>query len=959
MKQFKLIGTCILILFSMVSLVNAISTNNVEAYWKLDNLLNDSTGNGHTLTNSGSNFTINGKINEALLFNAAADKSTTSIFAGTASINAWVYLNSNSTTKAIVADRNVAGYYLTIDNNLLGEIHVLDDIGGTSQHCYSEGMSWNTGEWYMVTFVINGTSSMFYRNGINIPIGVKGCAITDTSTLTTGDAGQGLTVGNFANTNVDFDGRIDEVGIWTNYKLTPTNISDLYNNDTGLQYPFVIAPIVPGINFINVTINDRENWNNTLFNTYNLTLDVELLNVSTNDNINVTYTVNNYTPENNQFITNNLTGSVNFNRSASYPFNQYVKFINTNVNGDPEINGTKIGFGGIYSSLSDTALAFCNMTLSSERVFSSQSQTLNTDAYFWNGTNFVLELNVTILDFLRATECEIFGNDATYELDLFAINNETNTNYTGNHFHIDTTPPIITFNNNTEWNDGYTINLSLFNITCSDANLDTCIVYWDDGTNTTNTTGNITGTKTFTNNSNHTFIVEAIDQVGIHINSTGTFLLNPYQYFNFKLENGTAITNYTFGGKQFNDTANFTVYNDILNLGSNNLTFEKFGFKTQTFNILINLTSELNETFNISEATIFVTIRDKSDSTIVTGTNFSLEFIATVGLLDYTITGTYNVSNLFFKDEQYQLVVSGDGYTTESNFFNFNNKEDIYLDVFVDNSSTSGFVIVKVVDKFGKGIPGEITRALQWDSVTSQYLQVVEGLTDDGGNSILQIILDDKQYIFTTTVGGITVNSTQQFIPTALNGKEIVLSIEPGATEEDYVFKETRWNIIETYNETSRISNITFSWTSDSSVEGCIIYYRITNGERLLLDENCFTSESAIITSEVIINSSYDVIASIGFKESGIFTEVDYFNYYSIIHPSQIFKSLNIHYYIMPLLNLLAVLISLSNIFVGALAAILFNGGAIYIVPDFTSKAVIAFQMVIALIIIGVARKKK
>src|SRR6056297_140566 len=167
------------------------------------------------------------------------------------------------------------------------------------------------------------------------------------------------------------------------------------------------------------------------------------------------------------------------------------------------------------------------------------------------------------------------------------------THLTGYHFHVDTTPAIITFNNNLNFEE-YTINLSDFNITCSDINLDYCYVSWDDGTITNSTTENITGTKTFTFNGNHTFNITAVDIANNHISESGEFFIDPRFtiYFNNNTDN---LQNFTINGVFFEEFFFGNIYD--YGLTSNNFTFQKSGFQEIDFQLnFTNNYTNLNQT---------------------------------------------------------------------------------------------------------------------------------------------------------------------------------------------------------------------------------------------------------------------------------------------------------------------------------------------------------------------------
>lgn len=87
------------------------------------------------------------------------------------------------------------------------------------------------GVWVHVVATISGTTATLYVNGISVGTGtftgIRG-VLVNTNNIGGGfsDSGERIIQGN-----------IDEVGFWTR-SLAPSEITNIYNNGVGLQYPF-------------------------------------------------------------------------------------------------------------------------------------------------------------------------------------------------------------------------------------------------------------------------------------------------------------------------------------------------------------------------------------------------------------------------------------------------------------------------------------------------------------------------------------------------------------------------------------------------------------------------------------------------------------------------------------------------------------------------------------------------
>jgi len=128
--------------------------------------------------------------------------------------------------------------------------------------------------WHMITGIYTGTSGrgLIYLDG-NI-VGNE-----SDGSITTGNTS--LFIGNSSiNNNADFDGIIDEIGVW-NRTLSSSEISDLYNNGSGLVYGVPTQNYTIIFNLTNIlsgqqisTSGPQHNFDISCNNGYNV-IDVE------------------------------------------------------------------------------------------------------------------------------------------------------------------------------------------------------------------------------------------------------------------------------------------------------------------------------------------------------------------------------------------------------------------------------------------------------------------------------------------------------------------------------------------------------------------------------------------------------------------------------------------------------------------------------------------------------------
>jgi hypothetical protein len=131
----------------------------------------------------------------------------------------------------------------------------------------------DTSGWHHVVVSTGSANSTMYFDGVQVATASKGSVSQSAYAGTLGSHG--------ARNGEYFTGRIDEVGFWNGKALNSSEVTELYNNGSGLTYPFV--PLVPVIylNSISPLNNTYTNLTTPVFS-FNVTgiVDVPSFNAS-------------------------------------------------------------------------------------------------------------------------------------------------------------------------------------------------------------------------------------------------------------------------------------------------------------------------------------------------------------------------------------------------------------------------------------------------------------------------------------------------------------------------------------------------------------------------------------------------------------------------------------------------------------------------------------------------------
>lgn len=662
-------------------------------------------------------------------------------------------------------------------------------------------------------------------------------------------------------------------------------------------------------------------------------------------------------------------------RSSTLGYPQIINFNLTGGNISTPTQFYDTGFGNainsIYTSNNQIILSFQDSTNSkgmfaiSEQFTSASGITFNnpTQNQYLNSTSFLL--NVSFTQITNST----YKLNGGLETTLGTNENESTANLTGIeglntltvftntsgdlsnssiNFTIDTINPIITNNIPLESNS-YSFNGSWFS--CSDTNIYLCYVE-------INGFNQSSGSDfTLNNNGNLNYVITAIDLGGNTVTDSGVLFVNPYQYFYFEETDTTPITNFDFGGQTFTNYAQFLTYD--LGLGTSSLTFEKVGYQTQTFNITLTNTSNINTTYTISNAKIIINMLRKNDSTVISGETFTVEFIATVGATDSTSTGELIVENTFFQPENYVVTITSANYLTEQLFFYFNNQEVLEIDAyFIEKNSTEvGTVFIKVTDLGGSPVKSANVYAEQWDASTSSFKSVSQGITGEDGLASVSVILNDKNYKFSASSGDRTGESVIEIIDTTENGKTIVIPLDSDLAVQNYLFKKLDYTITDSFNNATNISTISVSWSNLDGLnqELCINRYRTLANSEKLQESNCDTAVSGELIQAYFINSSLDVSVKVEVKYNNAYFTLKTFQFEPNTSPSNLLLDTNLAPFVIPILFILSIALGLyiENLYIGTFLLTLSTGVSLLLVPTLTNGGITAFFFFLGYLIIN------
>jgi hypothetical protein len=204
---------------------------DLVAYWKLDETSGTrfDTVSSNNLSDNGGVGSAIGKIGNAAEFDTTNYLSTNTVLSsGPFTVSCWIYADTvtqpaggivNRYSNTVSADRAWTTYVVNDDIEFVvppTSLKILNVVSAATWHYFA-----------------------FWYDDVAQEIGIQFDTTIQTTPQTTGYPviNVDFTIGSRADGNTAFDGRIDEVGIWSRV-LTASERTQLYNGGAGLAYPF-------------------------------------------------------------------------------------------------------------------------------------------------------------------------------------------------------------------------------------------------------------------------------------------------------------------------------------------------------------------------------------------------------------------------------------------------------------------------------------------------------------------------------------------------------------------------------------------------------------------------------------------------------------------------------------------------------------------------------------------------
>lgn len=233
-------------------------TDNLVAYWKMDEASGnpqDISGNGRHLTNVNTSAFETGKINNGTILNGTDQyhkrlNTDVGLLGDAFTVSAWFKLDTLPTgdNRMVVFESAVSTwstghlFQLAVYASGVAKIETWELTGNWLSITSSVTVS--AGTWYHGVFVKESDSSwkIYIDTTMNNSTNTRDRYTTGIVGITLGASDIGVNgIYNY------FDGMIDEVGVWDR-ALTAEEVSQLYVDGNGLQYPFTPTTAIKSIN---------------------------------------------------------------------------------------------------------------------------------------------------------------------------------------------------------------------------------------------------------------------------------------------------------------------------------------------------------------------------------------------------------------------------------------------------------------------------------------------------------------------------------------------------------------------------------------------------------------------------------------------------------------------------------------------------------------------------------------
>ena len=198
----------------------------------------------------------------------------------TMSATAWVYLNSGYNTDGAIqgqfgASGNRSWYYRVTSSKAITALFCSDGTTIAAANSMTTTTTLNTEQWYMLTFVLDGSNCYMYINDSQDTSKAYSSGLYNST--------NNFEIGYLSNyAGYVFDGDITGVRVYKNTALTADDVSQLYNNGIVRKYSSLPTGLQGTAAW---ELTDRDNTGNDLGSTNNLTF----VGSTTDDGVSILY----------------------------------------------------------------------------------------------------------------------------------------------------------------------------------------------------------------------------------------------------------------------------------------------------------------------------------------------------------------------------------------------------------------------------------------------------------------------------------------------------------------------------------------------------------------------------------------------------------------------------------------------------------------------------------------------
>ena len=873
MKKFRLMWI-VYVLMLLLSVGGALAS--VTQSDLLDGLINywdgsfssttaiDIHGENNGTASNNRVFNTDGKIGKGFDFTKGNDNIVFGNVGAYSTMSFWVYLpesvrrnvgTKNSEILLSTANSADTAMYIGSASSLVSNAifyMTVSSSGGTANYWDFADFGFASDEaleigWHFFALRWDGSNYQLSYNGSDFVDRKKRDVFTDTKRdLTNFYLGQIVsTYGNLL---------IDEIAVY-NRSLNSSEISALYNDGDGFQYPFSTST--------NFSVSVVDEYSGAVVNNVSVVVD------------GVTYTNETGNTVTTNILTND-TSTYLVQISANNYFSKNYSAVNVSNTLNAELYSAIINF--------TAQELFTNNTLTGFFVFDRNKTYLDTNTVYTalvssTGSTFQLARNITtytgeFVDNLKITHSSnsVSGTDRCSEVyaKFFYADGTTYTSTTDKVCSTTYADFTINMSERAQKNISY-IEIWNRNIHNSYAGRITNVVLstYDQAlalteTNNFMTAGNFSMfflyegyfIKDFEAN------ISYLDEKNISVGELSDAVLTvnvrkkvgntSIDYFEGWLYNADYNYNLSFGGD--NGSISFDLKKDL----NYTLYIEADGYaitEENTVTIDLNESSYTEWFYLYQENSIDIEFRDDVTKALITE-NITLELISTDASYSYnTTSGMLNLTLLV--PEDYIMRYSSANYT--ESFYRFEVSDQSYstLTLYMIKNTSSDVLTVTVIDESAKPIEGYVVKSLKYDLATNSYLVQEVIATNVVGEVRFNVRKNEEFYRFIVEdTNGVMVRMTNPNYITAdsLTIQVVTTGLIAGEFFDLYGITSTI-----TFNNLTNNFRLEYNDASNVGSNYCFKVSTLSN-KKTLLDETCTTSTSGVILLNIAVvnNTIYE-----------------------------------------------------------------------------------------------------